>query len=105
MLETIPSIYWMIIIAIPVGFFTFILYQLGMVIKDSRGVVQSSTKILDETNLTLIKANTILDDVQTIVSTTKGTVEEVNTAVIVPVRQISGILSTLTAFLSGMKKK
>ena len=104
MFETIPSIYWMIIIVIPVGFFTFILYQLGMVIKDSRGVVQNSTKILEETNITLIKTNTILDDVQTIVSTTKGTVEEVNSAVIVPVRQISGILSTLTAFISRIKK-
>lgn len=104
MFEAIPSIYWMILIGIPAGFFTFILYQLGLVIKDSRGVVQSSTKILEETNITLTKTNAILDDVQVIVSTTKGTVEEVNQAVIVPVRQISGLLSKLTAFLSGIKK-
>jgi len=104
MFEAIPSVYWMILIGIPAGFFTFILYQLGMVTKDVRGVVQSSTRILEETNKTLIKTNVILDDVQAIVSTTKGTVEEVNQAVIVPVRQISGLLSTLTAFLSGIKK-
>ena len=104
MFETIPSIYWMILIVVPVGFFTFILYQLGMVIKDSRGIVQNSTKLLEETNETLKKANVILDDVQSIVSTTKGTVEEINTAVITPVRQLSGIIGTLTGFLSGLKK-
>lgn len=89
---------------IPVAFFTFILYQLGMVTKDTRGVVQGSTKIIEEANKTLIKTNVILDDVQAMVSTTKGTVEEVNQAVIQPVRQISGLLTTLTEFLSGMKK-
>lgn len=104
MFETIPAIYWMILIVFPVGFFTFILYQLAMVIKDSRGLVQNSTKILEETNITLSKTNAILDDVQKIVSTTKGTVEEINTAVIQPVRSISSLLSSLTGFISGLKK-
>jgi hypothetical protein len=39
MLDTIPAIYWMIIIGVPVAFFTFILFQIGMFIKDSRGIV------------------------------------------------------------------
>ena len=104
MFETIPSIYWMIIIVVPTGFFTFILYQLGMVIKDSRGVVQNSTKILEEANQTITKANAILDDIQMIVSTTKGTVEEVNQAVIGPVRNISSLLSTISSFFMGLKK-
>ncbi len=104
MFDTIPAVYWMILMAIPVGFFTFILYQLGMVIKDSRGIVQNSTKILEEANKTLEKTNTILDDVQSVVSTTKGTVEEVNQAIITPVRKIASLLAVVSKVAGGIKK-
>jgi len=97
MFETIPSIYWMIIISIPVAFFTFILYQLGMFIKDSRGVVT-------ETKETLTKTNKILEDAQEIVNTAKDTVNELNQAIVVPIRSIGTALSTVSAFISGLKK-
>jgi hypothetical protein len=97
MFETIPSIYWMIIIGIPVGFFTFILFEIGMFIKDSRGIVT-------ETKETLQKTNKILEDAQDIVGTAKATVYEVNQAVITPVRSIGRMLSTVAAFLDGLKR-
>jgi hypothetical protein len=104
MFETIPSLYWMIIIAVPVGFFTFILYQLGMIIKDSREVVRSSSRILKEAEVTVTKANGILEDVESMVSVTKATVYEVNKTVITPVRGIAQALTTVSAFISGLKK-
>ena len=97
MLETIPAIYWMIIIGLPVAFFTFILFQLGMLIKDSRGVITESKE-------TITKANIILEDVQQMVSTTKSTVNEINETVIQPVRGIAGTISVITGFVNGLKK-
>jgi uncharacterized protein YoxC len=97
MFDTIPSIYWMIIIGVPVIFFTFILYQLGMLIKDSRGVVVEAKE-------TLKKSNKILDDAQEIVNTARATVEEINTAIVTPVRAIGGVLANISAFIQGLKK-
>lgn len=88
----------MIIIAIPVGFLTFILFQIGMFIKDSRGLVT-------ETKETLSKTNKILSDAQEIVNTAKSTVEEVKQLIIPPVRSIGNVLSSVSAFLGGFKKE
>jgi uncharacterized protein YoxC len=97
MFDTIPSIYWMIIIGVPVIFFTFILYQLGMLIKDTREVIV-------ETKETLKKTNEIIDDAQEIVNTARATVEEINTAIVTPVRAIGGVLSNVFSFIQGLKK-
>jgi hypothetical protein len=96
MFDTIPSIYWMIIIGVLVAFLTFILYQLGMLIKDTR-------EVLVETKETLKKTNEIIEDAQKIVSITKATVEEVNETIITPVRAIDGVLSNISAFIQGFK--
>lgn len=104
MFDTIPAIYWMIIIGIPVAFFTFILYQIGMIIRDSREVVKSSSEILKETEKTVTKANAILDDVQEMITTTKSTVKEVNQSIITPVRGIGKALAGVSSFISGLKK-
>ncbi len=87
----------MIIIGVPVAFFTFILFELGMLIKDSRGVVT-------ETKETLKKTNKILEDAQEIVNTARATVEEVNQSIVTPVRAIGGVLANIFSFLQGLKK-
>ena len=92
MLETIPSVYWMIIIAIRVGFFTFVLYQMGMLLNDSREVVRTSSDILKETEKTISRANSILDQAEGIVTIAKNTVEEVSSTIIQPVRGIAGVV-------------
>jgi hypothetical protein len=104
MFETIPSVYWMIIIGVPTAFLTFILFQIGMIIKDSREVVRSSSKILKETEKTVTKANVILDSVEEMVTSTKATVYEINQTVITPVRGIAQAVNTISAFISGLKK-
>ena len=97
MLETIPAIYWMIIISIPVAFLTFVLFELAMLIKDSR-------KLVLETKETINKANKILDDAQEIVTTTKSTVDEVRTTIITPIRSIGNVVSSVSGFINGLKK-
>lgn len=105
MLETIPSLYWMIIIAIPVGFFTFVLYQMGMLLNDSREVVRTSSDILKETEKTISRANSILDQAEGIVTVAKNTVEEVSETIIQPVRGIAGAINVVSSFVSGLKRE
>jgi uncharacterized protein YoxC len=97
MLETIPAIYWMIIIAVPVGFLTFILFEIGMFVKESRGIVIEAKE-------TINKTNKLLDDAQEIITTAKSTVDEVRTSIITPIRSIGSVLASITGFISGLKK-
>ncbi len=87
-METIPAIYWMIVIAVLSGLLSFILYEIGMFIKESRS--------------TLKNVENITADAQSVISTVKGTVEEVNEAIIQPIRGISSGLSVISGFLSGL---
>ena len=97
MFDQIPSIYWMIIIGIPVGFFTFILYEVGMFIKDSRGIVTEAKE-------TIKKTNVMLDDAQEIVNTAKSTVNEVQQTIVTPIRAIGNVLSTVAGFVERLKR-
>jgi predicted PurR-regulated permease PerM len=105
MFDTIPSLYWMIIIGVPVIFFTFILYQLGMLFKESREIVKKSTGILTQLEETLTKANKVLADAEEIVTETKATFYEVNRAIIKPVRTISSLFNSVNSFVSGISRK
>ena len=81
-METIPSIYWMIIVAVIAGFICFVLYQLGMLLKDSRKTLQN---------------------VEDITGTVRGTVNEVNDMIIKPIRGIGSGISAISGFMSGLK--
>lgn len=81
-MQTIPPIYWMIIVAIVVGFICFVLYELGMLLKDSRKTLQN---------------------VEEITGTVKGTVNEVNDMIIKPIRGIGSGISAISGFMSGLK--
>ncbi len=85
----IPPVYWMIMIGLVIIMICFVLFELGMFIRDSR----KSLKHID-----LIAA-----DAQQIVSTVKGTVDEVNTAIIKPIRGIGAGVSAVSGFVSGLK--
>jgi len=88
-METIPPIYWMIVIGILASLLSFILFEIGMLIKDSRK--------------TLKNVDNITSDAQSIVSTVKGTVEEVNDTIIKPIRGIGSGISAVSGFVSGLK--
>ncbi len=72
----------MIVIALIVIMICFVLYELGMLIKDSRKTLQN---------------------VENITTTVKGTVEEVNDMIIKPIRGIGSGISVVNGFLSGLK--
>jgi len=104
-METIPAIYWMIIIGVLVGFVCFVLYQFAMLLKESKHAVTDSRKILHEAVKTVDMANSLLADVAEIVNKAKGTVNEVNSAIIAPIRKISSLLSAISGFAEGVTSK
>lgn len=79
----------MLIITLLTGLLSFILYQIGMFIKESRN--------------TLKNVDSMVSDANSIVSTVKGTVEEVNDAIIKPIRGIGAGMSAISGFLSGLR--
>ncbi|HHX99711.1 TPA: hypothetical protein GX533_03515 [Candidatus Dojkabacteria bacterium] len=88
-METIPPLFWMLIVTLLTGLLSFILYQIGMFIKESRN--------------TLKNVDSMVSDANSIVSTVKGTVEEVNDAIIKPIRGIGAGMSAISGFLSGLR--
>lgn len=104
-METIPPLYWMLIIAIGVGFLCFVLYEFAMLIKESKNAVSDSRKIIQEAEKTIDTANKIMTEATEIVSTVKGTVYEINSAIIRPVRKISSFVSVASAFTEGLTSK
>lgn len=97
-METIPSVYWMIIIGIVVAFICLVLYQFAMLLKESKDTVKETRDILAEAQKAIESANEIL-------TTVKGTVTEVNNAIIGPIRKISSVLGVVGSFVEGMKSR
>lgn len=97
-MEGIPSIYWMAVFGILTGFICFVLYEFGMLIKDSRGIVVKAGETVDELNV-------LVKDVKEIVGSVKGTVSEVNSAVLVPLRKVSSVLNVASSFTEGFASR
>lgn len=72
----------MIVVTAIVAMICFVLYELGMLLKDSRKTIQN---------------------VEGITSTVKGTVDEVNDAIIKPIRGIGAGVSAVSGFISGLR--
>ena len=105
MMEGIPSIYWMVLIGTLTGFICFVLYQLAMLLSDSRSVVKNTNETVKEVNKTIQEVNEIVKEVNEIISTVKGTVYLVNDAVLVPVKKISTVLSVVSGISEGLASK
>ena len=97
-MEGIPSIYWMGIFGILTGFICFVLYQLGMLIKDGRGIVVKAGETVSE-------VNSLVRDVSEIVGGVKGMVTQVNSALLVPLKKISSLLSVASSFTEGLSSR
>ncbi len=104
-MEGIPSVYWMILIGVFTGFICFVLYQLAMLLKDSRGLIGESKKVIIDAQETFKVVNSIVSDANEIVSTVKGTVFQINSAVLVPVRKITSIMGVASGFIDGISAK
>lgn len=90
-METIPAVYWMIVFAFVAGFICFVLYELGMLLRDSRGIVVEAQE-------TVSRANGVL-------STVEETVYEVNDSIVGPIKRIGTILNVIGGFAEGLVSK
>lgn len=95
----------MIIIGVFTGFVCFVLYQLAMLLRESKGAVVDGRKLINEAEETIDTLNDILEDVTEIVTTVKGTVYQVNSAVLVPLRKITTVMGITSGFLEGFSSK
>ena len=103
-MSEIPYIYWMIIVGIVTFMFSLVLYYLAMLIRESKDAIKDSREIIQNANKMMEQATLIVNDAQEIVSTLKGTVGEVNEAILVPIKKVGSAISIVGDFLSGLKK-
>lgn len=73
-METIPPMYWMIVVGVLAALLAYILFYIGVLVKETVGIVTS----------------------------VKNTVTEVNDAVAGPVRAIKKVTSAVDGFVSGL---
>lgn len=104
-METIPPIFWMIIVSVLTVMVCLILYYIAMLIKETRTTVADSREVMKQATKTLQQVELIVSDVQSSIATIRGTVEEVNQSILAPIRKIAGGVLATSAFLSGLKKK
>lgn len=110
-METIPPVFWMILISVLAVFFCLILYYIAMlfketsetvkevkyVVKESKGMVKNVEKILEESSeiVSAVKRATIM---------VEGTISELKEHIIEPVKKIGGVFSMVGSFFEGFKK-
>jgi len=104
-MENIPSVYWMILIGAVTAFVCFVLYQFAMLLRESTGAVKDSRKIINDAKKLVDNANEIIEEATTIVKTLKGTVLQINQAVLVPVKKIGEVFGLAESFSKGLKSK
>lgn len=104
-MESIPSLFWMIIIGLFTGFICFVLYHLAMLLRESRNAVSETKKIVIDAGETLKTVNSIVNDINEVIGTVKGTVYQVNNAVLIPLRKITSIMGIASGFIDGVTSK
>ncbi|MBP6976377.1 hypothetical protein KBB42_02190 [Candidatus Dojkabacteria bacterium] len=76
-----------------------------MLLKESKNAVSETKKIVVDAQETLKTLNGIINDVEEMVGTIKGTVYQVNDAIIVPIRKITSIVGVASGFIEGITSK
>lgn len=94
----------MIIIGAVTVMVCFVLYQLAMLLRESKNAITTSRGLMEDASKTLKQVDLIVNDLQTSISSVRNTVEEVNHSILSPIRKIGYGISLVTAFLSGLKK-
>jgi uncharacterized protein YoxC len=89
-METIPPIFWMAMVTLFVGFVCFVLYQVGMVVRESRDTITKSNKIIDDVGEITGKTKDMVNNVE-------GTV----TSVLAPFKVLGTLGDYLTKLLAS----
>jgi predicted PurR-regulated permease PerM len=103
-MSEIPAVYWMIIIGVVTFMFCFVLYYVAMLIRESRDAIRDSREMLKSADEILKKTTLIVNDVQETIATVKGTVGQINEAILLPIKRIGSTITTVGDFISGFKK-
>lgn len=103
-MDTIPPIFWMIIVSVVTVMVCLILYHVAMLIKETKTTVVDARGIMNQASKTLQQVDLIVNDVKSSVSTIRGTVEEVSQSIVAPIRKISNGILIASTFLGSLKK-
>jgi hypothetical protein len=110
-MDTIPPMYWMILIAFFTIFVCLILYYIAMLFKETSQTVSEVKEIVRESKGMVKNIEKILEESTEIVGAAKrttlmveDTVMEAKEYIILPIKKIGGILSMAAGFFDGLKK-
>lgn len=104
-MNSIPPIFWMIIVSVLTVMLSFIFYHVAMLIRETKLTVKDARETMREVNKVLQKVDLIINNVQESVAMVRGTVEEINQGILAPVRKIAGFTALITGILSHDKDK
>ena len=97
--NTIPALYWMIVIGVLSGMLALILYYVAMLVKESTNTLKEVQGTIQDSREIIRGARKIVDDTSEVVSGLKGslgniknTIDEFNEVLIVPIRSISSFI-------------
>ena len=91
-MEEIPAIFWMLIVGILVVFVCYVLYQLAMLLKESRDSVKGVNKAVEDINSIVSEVNGVIDSVKTPVLQITGAF-----------RGVSAVASVISGIIEGFK--
>ncbi len=94
-METIPAIYWMIVIGVIAAMICIVLLFIALFINDSRKAIKKSVTLMDDASRSLKQVEDILSNVQ-------STIQEVSNAILVPIRKIQSGISVAMGFVDGL---
>lgn len=110
-METIPPMYWMILIAVVTIFICLILYYVAMLFKETSETVAETKKIIRDSKGMIKNIEKILEESTEIVGSAKrttlmveNTTTELKEHLIQPIKKVGGALTMVTSFLDGFKK-
>jgi len=93
-MQEIPSVFWMVIISVMTLFFCFVLYQLAMLLKESKNTIVGLQKTVDDINGITSELSGIVDSIKTPVNQIVGVVQKV-----------SSVISVASGIVDGFKSR
>ncbi|MCA9376897.1 hypothetical protein H6763_02910 [Candidatus Nomurabacteria bacterium] len=99
----IPAVFWMVVISGLSILLGMILYYLAMILREATNTMSEVTKTVQKSNVLLDDAAEVVSVAKTSAKKLEETVDEVNKAIIVPVRSIGSVLHTVSGFIEGFR--
>ena len=102
-MDTIPSVYWMIIIGAVTFMVCLVLYYVAMLLRESKEAVTDGRSLVKDAQKTLQQADLIINDLQASITAVRGAIEEISQSILGPIRKIGAGISIASNFLNRKK--